>query len=577
MGRRVPELEQQEPQRVGLRGISEIGGKQAAGTVLLGVLLMIVLAAAAIRSASAPSVEETTYRLQAESLVFDFDLVYDGADIERFRAHGWDEDSLVGLGLRASELDAFQRPFPYPLLLAPFVAIAPERGPALLNALLLVLVAALTWRFLDRLVGDVAPWVTAALVFGSTVFASVFLAQPDVLLVLATVAALALAEGRPVAEGTLPDLYPGGDATRASMLRWLGVGLLLGVVCIHHPVYLVLAVVVGLRLPRGERASALPLVVVGLVIVLLVGWWAGGLYADLGPAEKLARATDSLEDMHARGASPFTGAAKRVTWPPRLEPELLGWNALYLLIGRHCGLLPYTLPLVLLLGLAAGSGRLRHVLPLVLFAVAIFVLFFPFNIFGGPSVGNRWFLPLYAALWTTPARPSSPTGPLLVLVIGGLLLLPLWTGGAPAEQGPAAVLLERLPFETTQREAPVSAEVVSSELRVRATSFSVSPGAGERALALAGGRRAELMVVSGSRLESVFLDFGPAAKGEPALRGGRLGGTIFRPDGGVSYEVLFDGRERRHSTWWSREILSTRLLNFEMPGSGDLDFAVSVP
>ena len=163
----------------------------------------------------------------------------------------------------------------------------------------------------------------------------------------------------------------------------------------------------------------------GLVMVLLAGWWAGGLYADLGPAEKLARAADSLEDMHARGASPFTGAAKRATWPLRLEPVLLGWNALYLLAGRHCGLLPYTLPLVLLLGLGLGTGRLREALPLVLFAVALVVLFFPFNLFGGPAIGNRWFLPLYAALWTTPARPLNPIAPLIVFLIGGLLLLPL--------------------------------------------------------------------------------------------------------------------------------------------------------
>lgn len=576
MGRRVPKL-------------GGLGGGVIAGRSLLGLLLLAVVAAAVIRSPSAPSVEETTYRLQAESLFFDFDLVYDEADIERFRAHGWDRDSLVALGLRASELDTFQRPFPYALLLAPFVALAPERGPALLNSLLLVLAAALALRLLERRVGDVAPWVTAALVFGSTVFASVFLALPDVLLVAATVAGLALAEGPPVAAGALPDMYPGGDsgedsgggsrgdAPRASVLRWLGVGLLLGVVCIHHPVYLVLAVLIGLRLPRAERASALPLIVLGLVMVLLVGWWAGGLYADLGPAEKLARAADSVEEMRARGASPFTGAAKRVTWPPRLEPALLGWNALYLALGRHCGLLPYTLPLVLVLFLAAGTGRLRQTLPLVLLAVTVFVFFFPFNIFGGPAIGNRWFLPLYAALWTAPARPSSPAGPFLVLLIGGVLLLPLWTGGSPAEHGPGAALFERLPFETTQREAPVSAEVVLSELRVRATSSSVTPGAGERPLALEGGRRAELMVVSGSRLESLLLDFGPAAKGEPVLGGGQLGRTIFRPDGGVSYEVVLDGRERRHSTWWSREVHSTRMLRFEMPKSGDLDFAVSAP
>ena len=165
MGRRVSELAEQQ-----LGTVAAVGRTRIAGNVLLGLLLLSVLAVAGIRSPSPspspPSVEETTYRLQAESLVFDFDLIYDGADIERFRAHGWDRDSLVGLGLRPAARDSFQRPFPYPLLLAPFVAVSPERGPALLNALLLLLAAALALRHLDQLVGDVAPWLTAALIFG---------------------------------------------------------------------------------------------------------------------------------------------------------------------------------------------------------------------------------------------------------------------------------------------------------------------------------------------------------------------------------------------------------------------------
>ncbi len=564
-------------------GLISRSGTAVAGLLLLGLLLLALLVAAVVRERTAPSVEEVTYRLQAESLIHDFDLVYGPDDIERFRAHGWAEDSLVALGLRPPERDVFQRPLPYPLLLAPFVALAPERGPAILNTLLLILAAVLTVRFLDRLVGDGAPWVTVALIFGSALFGSVFLAQPDILLVVSTVAVLTLAEGlpaggrHPVGDGDLPDLHPGGKAIRPSVLRWIGIGLLLGIVVLHHPLYLLLAVLVGVRLPPNERVAALLLVALGLVVVLLIGWWAGGLYAELGPAEKLARADDTLAGLHSRGASPFTGAGRRVTWPPRLEPALLGWNALYLLAGRHVGLLPYALPLVLLLALGSGSGRLRSPLLVAALVTMAFLVFFPFNFFGGPAVGNRWFLPLYAALWTVPGRPSGPAGPLLCLAIGGALLAPLWIGANPAEAGPGAAVLSRLPFETTQREIPVRAEVVSSDLRVRSTSASVAPTGGERPLALAAGGGAELVLVSPAGLESVFLDFGRAAKGEPALAGGSLGRTMFRPDGGVSYEVLLEARERRHSTWWNSEAQSVRVLRFEMPESERAEFGVSIP
>ena len=66
---------------------------------------------------------------------------------------------------------------------------------------------------------------------------------------------------------------------------------------------------------------------------------------------------------------------------------------------------------------------------------------------------------------------------IVVLAIGSLLLLPLWVGGSPVEQGPAAGLLERLPFETTQREVPVSAEVVRFEIVGRGGEASTTEAA----------------------------------------------------------------------------------------------------
>jgi hypothetical protein len=73
-------------------------------------------------------------------------------------------------------------------------------------------------------------------------------------------------------------------------------------------------------------------------------------------------------------------------------------------------MLAYFLPL--LLGVAAFSPRRgRWLLPIaVLLAAACFLLVRPFNFYGGGgAIANRYFLPLYPALWFLAVRP--PAGP----------------------------------------------------------------------------------------------------------------------------------------------------------------------
>jgi hypothetical protein len=90
--------------------------------------------------------EEATHVLQAESLALDQDLVFAGQDRRRVAAQGAE---ITGLSLRAGRLDqepVFSSPVFYSLYLAPFVRVAPVKGPTAANMLLLCLTAGLASR-----------------------------------------------------------------------------------------------------------------------------------------------------------------------------------------------------------------------------------------------------------------------------------------------------------------------------------------------------------------------------------------------------------------------------------------------
>jgi len=270
---------------------------------------------------------------------------------------------------------------------------------------------------------------------------------------------------------------------------------------------------------------------------------------------------------------------KPETFQMGFDARQTGWSLVYYLAGRHVGVLPYFLPL-LLGALAFRPERGRWALPLAVLAAAA-VLFWirPFNFWGGGgAIANRYFLPLYPALWFLAARPLRGARAWLAPVAAALLatpfLLPLWRapraypltaeGGyrwvAPAAAG-------WLPYETTQSHLkPAGQEDFQHHgLWVKLLTPGLR-GDGE-ALRLPAGRTGELLLGSPRPLTAVRIVAPPGAglrvAGAEAVapRQGR------RAERAAAQVLRFAGARAVHRMWWTDDPVYLYDLRV-VPGSG---------
>lgn len=551
--------------------------------VLAALLAATLIAAAACeREVTDLQGEELTYRLAAESLARDLDLAFTESDRQRLERL----PAAPGLALLpAGQPEAWRYDVPtiYPLLLAPFVLLAPIRGPALLNALLLTLSAVLASRALQRRIGGDAPAVLAMALFASVTYRYVFVVQPALLLAAAVSAVFSLvfASEEP-SSGHLREVYRAPDVAAGFTGRWLLSGALLGVVIVHHWLYSLLVLPAAVAAPGRRRRAALALLAVGLMGVLLPAGMAGGA------ADAAAKAFGELSEAAGRqtarapvapaspgsasgAASPFEPAAGRLL-PRRFSVGLTVWNLLYFGFGRNTGVVPYFLPMVALLALwRGGSGRSVLAVTGVLGGL-IFALVSPFDFYGGPAaVGNRWLLPWFAAIWFVPTRPL----PRPWLALTGLLAAPLmaatWLAPSPDLIAPDGIYRHAggwhqrwLPVETTQRHLPPAGEARGETLWVRSLSRAATLGAAGR-WRLRGDVTAELQLAAPAALESVYLQFGPQAEPELEVSGGRLGEMVLLPEGGVGFKVAELKRRALHPMWWGEQRYHNYVLRLRMP------------
>jgi len=117
----------------------------AAWGVLALLLLLTLIGAVRLDRSKLPLLgDEATYAMQASSLVHDFDLTYTRKDYDRFVAQwGVPPEGLILQSRPGSDRLTYGKPPLYALLLAPFVAASPVRGPVVANALLLAAAALL--------------------------------------------------------------------------------------------------------------------------------------------------------------------------------------------------------------------------------------------------------------------------------------------------------------------------------------------------------------------------------------------------------------------------------------------------
>ncbi len=270
-----------------------------------------------------------------------------------------------------------------------------------------------------------------------------------------------------------------------------------------------------------------------------------------------------------------------------LDLHLQGWNGVYLLAGRHAGLLPYFLPLLLPFAAASGHRGRWALVPAALFALVALSVLRPFDLFGGAdSLGNAAFLPLYPALWFMAGRPTARPGPwvaaaVILAALAGSFLWPLWTAPRAfplaGDGGYRFVsdLGRRLPVETTQRTIPGAREVTAGGLRLRLLDGAIDSAGGH--LTLAGDRRAEVLIESRQPLSGVLLEFERRAPSKIAVTGAKTAGSLFRPDGRVAFALRLDEPRATHPTAWSDGAdVHVYPLSFRLPGARQVPLAFTV-
>lgn len=570
--------------------------------VLYSLLALLTLAALTFDRSTWPSLmgDEASYLMQAESLAWDFDAGYSGDDYRRFIEH-WQRPPQ-GLILQSGDHGAhvvYGKPFFYALYLAPFVRLAPVHGAFVANALLLAFASIAAARVLERRAGPLAPLWIAVFVFASVTFAHVFWAHPDLFLMCLTALALALAF-----DARQGDADRTRDAGIAPTIRWMLVGALLAVVAVSRPPYAALFLPALLAIPRPSRrlriaalaAGGLALVA-GAALVqqnLSDSWTSYGaerlsFYRHTGfldvdfPAAEWPR---KIEEYGSSAAAEPTA----VRWDKRLAPSLWLWNSVYFVIGRHVGILPYFLPLIL--GLAGGlRGWWSWSLVLAVAAAsAVFLLWMPFNFYGGGgALANRYFLPLYPAFWFLPTRPLSRRWLVAVAAVSSLFVWELWIA---AREFPVTVKTDRdyryvspvaeriLPFETTLSHLKLAGrDDLYPGFFVRFLDHEpwLDKDGGPR---LFGGHTAHLLVASEQPITALDLELEASAAVEVGVGDGDGDGERRArrlPGNGASqrFRVPLTATIIRHPMWWSQwKLVRIYRLSLRFDGVGD-DEAVS--
>jgi hypothetical protein len=324
------------------------------------------------------------------------------------------------------------------------------------------------------------------------------------------------------------------------------------------------------------------------ILSMSIQWIAGGDPTGYGGQRQGIYAREAFPAVDA----PASGWAERVrkegnaSWlqaeavKPWLDLRLLGWNLVYFLLGQNFGILPYFLPL--LLGFLAYRGdRGRWAIPLAVGLAALaFLLLRPFNFTGGGALANRYFLPLYPALWFLAARPVRAAGAAWALVFAVLafpFLEPLWkqpTAYPVAENGENRVVsgLARqwLPYETTQASVPGKQVSIGNGIWVKLLNHNAWASGNRGGLRVAGGSPVELLLGSPKPLPAIDVELDRNGPSRLLVGANEIRPVLLEPNGSVVFEFPLGKARAVHPLWWGPGDYYLYELDLRLPGARTL-------
>lgn len=558
---------------------------------LLAIAALGLFAAAGAWRARAGELrgDEGTYLAMATSLARDGDLAFGTADAE------WAAGRPGGVALileRTARGIRYSKPVLYPLLAAPFAAVAGAGGLVVLNALLLALGFVLARALLTRVGARTRATETVLTVLcAAAVVPYVVWRMAEAVEVGLAAAGLALALA---AERPAP-LAPRGWSERWLAARWaapagsLLLGLLVG---LREPNVAVAVVPAAAALGGRDlrrAAKSVTAVVVGYGAVLALTW---ALTGAVNPY-KATRATFTAETGWPAGASAATALARfdsgddlatsTLSARPEVRPALTAYATLYLFVGRHSGLVAY-LPALLLLAAIALGARERVALAALggVAALAVFYLvWWPSNYFGGEAfLGNRYLLAGYPALLVALPRLPSRRALAAVWAVAALFGASALASVArtadldrTSQSHAHAGLFRLLPYESTasnidgRRDRYWSDDFVrfvDPYARAERDSFELAAGASPAELELAttrpGGTTRWLVQADAPEATLVVSDWRRTRRFALARHGATSGGPV---------TVELAPAWRVHPFWWSAgRAARARLVRFalETPG-----------
>jgi len=534
--------------------LKRIGRPDAGSLGLLVLLLAAIVAAALVGPARQPHAgREASLWLAIESRAVDGDVELAAADRQRFRERFGEEakDVLVDSRGGVRKLEA------PPLWLGLLAGARRLLGWPGVHAAQALLVALAIWLGAATIRGRMGEAPTALLaavaVLATAAFGALFRLEPRAL-EMAAMALAACAVWRRAHGPATPaaDVYRGELSADPSWTRWLVAGGAFGLVALGAASYLVLALPLLAAAPESKSWRARGAFLVTAVAVF------GAVALASGP--------------------PWAAAQ------PILQPRLLLWGTIGMLVGRGVGLLPYFLPATLLATSTGRDGGRRWVILSVLLAIVARLVLAPFDWAElSAGAGNAWFLVPLALLLAAASHDEGRAWVVTIALAGApFLAAPVWLDSLGLAEPAAAAsrmtspLTSWLPEATPLRSVPGVAQLVRAGLVVRGLEPSISDS-GDGRLRLSG-RRGTLVVLADRALSSVRVELGSSAPVAIQVDGEKLGNTTIRPNGDLAVDLGLDaGAARRHPLWWSPQGGWIPVVEIRLPETPAAPIPLDVP